>query len=92
MEILQPVILLDGLDEISHKLRRDKVVSGIRRLAVQLENARIILTARTGEFTYHVEKMTTYEIAPLSGKQIQRFASGWLGKKAAKTFLAQVQR
>lgn len=90
LETLQPLIFLDGLDEISHKARRDSVINAIRRLAVQLENARIILTARTGEFTYHIEKMTAYEIAPLSEGQIQQFALGWLGPTAASTFLAQV--
>jgi predicted NACHT family NTPase len=70
---------LDGLDEISHKAKRDGIISGVRRLAIQLENARVILTARTGEFSYHIEKMTTYEIAPLSDDQIEKFACGWLG-------------
>lgn len=92
LDTLQPLVLLDGLDEISHKLRRDSVVRGIRRLAMQLEKARIILTARTGEFTYHIEKMTTYEIAPLSGQQIEQFASSWLGASDAKIFLSQVKQ
>ncbi|MGB9119526.1 MAG: NACHT domain-containing protein, partial [Candidatus Angelobacter sp.] len=92
LEKLQPLILLDGLDEVSHKLRRDSIIRGIRRLAMQLENARMILTARTGEFTYHIEKMTAYEIAPLSKDQIKRFATGWLGTADAATFLAQVDR
>lgn len=91
LEALRPLILLDGLDEVSHKLRRDSIVEGVRRLAIQLENARIILTARTGEFSYHVEKMTTYEIAPLSHEQIERFACGWLGVADAKPFLQQVR-
>jgi predicted NACHT family NTPase len=90
LETLQPLILLDGLDEISHKAKRDSIVAGVRRLAIQLENARIILTARTGEFSYHIEKMTTYEIAPLSQHQIEQFATGWLGATDAKPFLKQV--
>ncbi len=92
METLRPLILLDGLDEVSHKAKRDSIVGGVRRLAIQLEKARIILTARTGEFTYHIEKMTAYEIAPLSPRQIKRFAAGWLGAKNARPFLKQVQR
>lgn len=91
LETLQPLILLDGLDEISHKMKRDSVAAGVRRLAIQLEKARIILTARTGEFSYHIEKMTTYEIAPLSEKQIEQFATGWLGPADAKVFLTQVR-
>ena len=91
LENLRPLILLDGLDEVSHKLRRDSIVKGIRRLAMQLENARMILTARTGEFTYHIEKMTAYEIAPLSKQQISMFAIGWLGAGEATGFLSQVE-
>jgi NACHT domain len=91
LETLQPVILLDGLDEISHKVKRDGVVAGIRRLAIQLDKARIILTARTGEFSYHIEKMTAYEIAPLSQRQIEQFASGWLGLQH-RVFLEQVRK
>lgn len=91
LETLRPLILLDGLDEISHKMKRDDIVAGVRRLAIQLERARVILTARTGEFSYHIEKMTTYEIAPLSEKQIEQFASGWLGAQDAQLFLTQVR-
>lgn len=92
LEKLQPLVLLDGLDEVSHKLRRDSIIAGLRRLAMQLESARMILTARTGEFTYHIEKMTAYEIAPLSKNQIKQFATGWLGTADAATFLAQIER
>lgn len=91
LEILRPVILLDGLDEIPHKLKRDGIIAGVRRLALQLDAARIVLTARTGEFSYHVEKMTTYEIAPLSDPQVRQFAVAWLGEEDAPTFLEQVK-
>jgi len=91
LETLQPLILLDGLDEVSHKLRRDSIVRGIRRLAMQLDKARMILTARTGEFTYHIEKMIAYEIAPLSKAQIAKFADAWLGTAEAANFLSQVE-
>jgi len=92
LEMLRPVLLLDGLDEIPHKLKRDGIIAGVRQLALQLEKARIILTARTGEFSYHVEKMTAYEIAPLSETQIEQFALGWLGADDAGTFLDQVRK
>jgi hypothetical protein len=90
LESLKPLILLDGLDEISHKARRDSVVTGVRRLAVQLDKARVILTARTGEFSYHIDKMTAYEIAPMSPAQIQMFANSWLGIDDTKIFLTQI--
>lgn len=92
LEILRPVILLDGLDEIAQKLRRDGIIEGVRQLALQLENTRIILTGRTGEFSYHVDKMTIYEIAPLSENQVQQFALSWLGKEESPAFLLQVRQ
>jgi hypothetical protein len=92
LESLRPVILLDGLDEIVLKKVREGVVNEVRQLAVQLERARLVLTARTGEFAYHIEKATTFEIAPLSHKQIEKFALAWLGKKEAQYFVAQVDR
>jgi hypothetical protein len=91
LESLRPVILLDGLDEVSHKLKRDGIIAAVRQLAVRLENARIVLTARTGEFSYHVERMTAYEIAPLSQGQIDRFALAWLEENEAPAFLRQVR-
>ena len=90
LEALQPLILLDGLDEVSLKKKRDGIVQGIRRLAIQLEKARVILTARTGEFSYHIDKMTAYQIAPLTEHQIGQFALGWLGSTDAAPFLEQV--
>ena len=51
----------------------------------------MILTARTGEFTYHIEKMTAYEIAPLSKEQIAKFATAWLPTAEGATFLSQVE-
>lgn len=36
LETLRPLIILDGLDEISHKARRDGIVAGVRRLGIQL--------------------------------------------------------
>ena len=91
LESLKPVILLDGLDEVSHKAKRDGIIEGVRRLAIQLEAARIILTARTGEFSYHIEKMKSFEIAPLSTEQIEQFATSWLGEADSKIFLKQIR-
>lgn len=91
LDILRPVILLDGFDEISQKLKRDAIIEGVRQLALQLDEAQVVLTARTGEFSYHIEKMTTYEIAPLSSHQVEQFASSWLGEQDAKSFLKQVR-
>jgi predicted NACHT family NTPase len=91
IDSLKPLILLDGLDEIPHKRKRDAVIEELRRLAPRVENARFILTSRTGEYNYHLDRVTTYEIAPLSECQIAEFAQHWLGTEASEIFLAQVR-
>ena len=91
IESTRPLILLDGLDEITHKKKRDAVIEELRHLAPRVENARFILTSRTGEFNYYIERMHTFEVAPLTPEQIANFASGWLGKDAAEKFLMQVK-
>jgi energy-coupling factor transporter ATP-binding protein EcfA2 len=92
IEATRPLILLDGLDEITLKRKRDAVIEELRRLAPMVENARFILTSRTGEFNYYLERMHSYEIAPLTEQQIEEFVSGWLGDDASKVFLAQIRR
>ena len=91
LESLHPLVLLDGLDEVAHKRKRDALVDELRRLAPKIEKARFILTSRTGEFNYHIDRVTTYEIAPLSQGQIQTFAKYWLGDEQGGIFLGQIR-
>src|ERR1017187_2936158 len=73
VEILDSVaalLVLDGFDEIPSVEMRDSLIEGVRELAPQLEVSRIILTSRTGEFTYHVENMAQFELHPLTDSQI----------------------
>ena len=74
------LLILDGFDEITLKARRDLTIEEIRRLAPQLSTASFILTGRSGEFNYHVEKVQTFEIRALNERQIAMFAERWLGK------------
>jgi len=50
------LVILDGFDEITLKARRDLTTEEIRRLAPQMTTAAFILTGRSGEFSYHIEK------------------------------------
>ena len=79
LDSLKALIILDGFDEIVAKTRKEAVISQLRILALQLESSRIILTSRTGEFNYHIDKMAQFELSPLSASQLSSFVSGWLG-------------
>lgn len=74
------VLILEGYDEISENHVKSQVLVEIRKLAEALDSARMIVTCRTGEFSYEVDNFTRYEIAPLDSSQIEEFAEKWLGE------------
>ena len=92
LDSLKALILFDGFDEIVAKTRRDAVVSQLRTLALQLEQSRIVLTSRTGEFNYHIENMAQFELTPLSRPQIASFVTRWLGPDDGDRLLAQIEK
>ncbi len=89
---VRALVLLDGFDEITLKARRDLVVEEMRRLAPQFVSAAFILTARSGEFNCHIEKVKLFEIKPLNDSQIVAFASQWLGGEHGPLFVQQLNR
>jgi len=91
IDTLAVLIILDGLDEIPSGIVRGAVVESLRRLARQLNTSRIILTARTGEFTYHIENVLQFEIHPLTDDQISAFATRWLGAEAGRSLLSTLR-
>ena len=86
------LLILDGFDEVTLKARRDLTIEEIRRLAPQLSTASFVLTGRSGEFNYHVEKVQTFEIKALNDAQIRLFAERWLGCIDASIFINQLKR
>lgn len=87
---LKILLIFDGLDELSSKTRRNSIISEIRVLALQFEESRIILTSRTGEFNYHLDKMAHFEVSPLSDIQIETFACRWLGPSDGPQLIEQI--
>lgn len=83
-------LLLDGLDEV-HPKAREHVVSEVRRLCLQFSTTRVLLTCRSGDYVYHFAQTRVLTIEPLSAKQIEQFATQWLGRDNAKTFVAKVK-
>lgn len=81
LEELQPLIILDGFDELSYKPDSEIVLQELRTLTSCLEKSLIILTSRTGEFNYKIDNTSQFEISPLNKKQIKSFCYKWLNSK-----------
>ena len=92
LDSMKALIIFDGFDEIIAKSRKDAAVSQLRTLALQLEQSRIVLTSRTGEFNYHIDNMAQFELTPLSEPQITTFASRWLGPEDGDRLLVQIKK
>jgi hypothetical protein len=92
LDSMKALIVFDGFDEIIAKSRKDAVTAQLRTLATQLEQSCMILTSRTGEFNYHIEKMAQFELTPLSQPQIATFVSRWLGAEDGDRLLAQIDK
>ncbi len=92
LDSLKALIMFDGFDEIVAKSRKDAVISQLRTLARQLDESRIIVTSRTGEFHYHIENMAQFELTPLTESQIETFVTRWLGHDDGEKLIAQIER
>jgi len=84
------LVILDGFDEITLKAKRDLFVEELRRVAPQLTEAAFVLTARSGEFSVHIENTKLFEIKPLNEAQIEAFVSSWLGPEHGLLFMRQL--
>lgn len=78
LDRMNALILLDGFDEIPSQTARDSVLTDVRALCSSLSRSKIVLTCRTGEFNYELDRCQTFEIAPLSDLQIDAFVHRWI--------------
>ena len=72
------VIILEGFDEIPTQENKGVVLDEVRKMCSTLRKSKVIITCRSGEFNYELEKTRTFEIAPLSERQISKFARKWI--------------
>jgi len=79
IDSLNALFILDGFDEIGFANRREIVIKEIKRISSYLENSKLIITSRTADFTYSIEKLAPYEICSLNESQVLSFANKWLG-------------
>lgn len=84
-------ILVDGLDELSRGVR-EKVVSDLRSLLARSRKFRIVLTCRTADFSYSLDRAEVYVLEPLSDAQIKEFVNRWLGPESGAELLAQIRQ
>ena len=77
LDSLGVLLIIDGFDEIADEDRQD-CLSDIRKLAYQLQKAKLVVTSRTGEFNYHIDNAAVFEIRGLDNNQIEEFARKWL--------------
>jgi hypothetical protein len=82
LQELQPLLILDGFDEIASPADRERTLKTIRALANHLSRATMVITGRTGDFPYNVDGAVQYEISPLTSEQIREFATRWLQNPA----------
>jgi hypothetical protein len=71
------LLLLDGLDEL-HPREVEFVTSEIQHLALNLNEARLILTSRTGTKERAIEGLSVFRIDPLDREQIAEIAKHWI--------------
>jgi hypothetical protein len=78
LQELQPLLILDGFDEIASPADRERTLKTIRALANHLSKATMVITGRTGDFPYNIDGAVQYEISPLTSEQILEFVTRWL--------------
>lgn len=93
LEELGSLVVLDGFDEVSTNKARDSVIADVRRLAFLLDKSTLIITSRSGDFTYSIDNCTVLELSPLSRDQVATLARRWLeDEEKASHFLQEVER
>lgn len=70
------LLLLDGLDEVTHQERRE-VVRKIHKLSEQYPKNLFVVTCRTATTSVNLKRFTDVEMAPFTQDQIVAFAQKW---------------
>ncbi|MDX2070380.1 MAG: NACHT domain-containing protein [Haliscomenobacter sp.] len=83
------LILIDGFDEIPVTTAKESIAKEIQNYAYSLNNSKIVVTSRTGEFEYNLENTKTFEISPLTDSQVKSFISKWFRNKEKQKILFQ---
>ena len=79
------LILIDGLDEVPGRLRED-IERGIMNLGRHLQQGKIVLSCRSGDYLAPLPSFETAEIRPLTVDQIRRVVDSVLAPEEARAF------
>jgi hypothetical protein len=92
LDCLKPLLLIDGFDEISEE-KQNSIQKELRSLCNSLNEAKVILTCRSGAFDVFLENTETFEICSLDEDQINYFISKWFeDKKIENGFKAELNK
>ncbi len=75
---MKPLIILDGFDEVSSEKTRTNIINNFIKLTLNVNEGIVILTCRSSDYNYSVERARVLEICSLDEEQIKRFALKWL--------------
>lgn len=90
---LKALVIFDGFDELQFYNRRETVLHELTQLTKYVETSRIIVTSRTADFHYSIEKLSVFELCPLSDIQIEYFAHKWLrDRESSDKFLNAIKK
>lgn len=72
------LLIADGFDEIPTNELKKQIEKEFSQLAISLKNSKFILTSRTNDFVVKLPNTQSYEICPLTDKQIKSIIKNWL--------------
>lgn len=81
LQTLQPLIILEGFDEITFQKTRVSVLNDFKKLVLNLKDGIVVLTSRSSDYGYSIENTEVLEICSLDNEQVKKFALKWLGEQ-----------
>ncbi len=88
---VEATVFIDGLDE-APQVALVSILQDLERMLLRSTEAKIIITCRSANFRYNLNKAIILELTPLTDDQIQQFASKWLGEERGKMFLNEIRK
>lgn len=90
LDEMKVLLILDGLDEIT-TIHKKQIIKEIRILTLNLNQSKLIITCRTGEYNYNIANTQVYEICELDDSQIKLFIQKWFSdKEIAKKVYSEI--
>lgn len=84
-------LFVDGMDELPFRMQQ-VFVDQFQQLAYAISNGRLMLTCRSGAFSYTMDNALTVELMPLGNALIEKFALSWITDNEMRAqFLTQLK-